>query len=72
MRLIKHWLIGSLVLLTFETVQAIPSFAKKYGKPCQTCHISEPKLNAFGELFRVNGYQLRGTEEDTPPGLLKM
>ncbi len=51
----------------FSKLGAIPAFARKHGKPCQTCHVSEPKLNAFGELFRANGYQLPGTIEDTPP-----
>ncbi|MFQ6675312.1 MAG: hypothetical protein ACE5LH_03090 [Fidelibacterota bacterium] len=49
-----------------DAVLAIPAFARKYGKPCQTCHVSEPKLNHFGEFFRANGYQLPGTIEDTP------
>ncbi len=56
-----------LLFLTSQPLEAIPAFARKYAKPCQTCHISEPKLNAFGELFRVNGYQLPGTIEDNPP-----
>ena len=53
--------------LLLSKLEAIPAFARKHGKPCQTCHVSEPKLNAFGELFRANGYQLPGTIEDTPP-----
>ncbi len=51
----------------FSKLGAVPAFARKHGKPCQTCHVSEPKLNAFGELFRANGFQLPGTIEDTPP-----
>ena len=66
-RIVHYWLIVGLIVICFQKISAIPAFAKKYGKPCQTCHITEPKLNAFGELFRINGYQLRGTEEDTPP-----
>ena len=54
--------------LIFPTkLESVPIFARKYNKSCQTCHVSEPKLNAFGELFRANGYQLPGTIEDTPP-----
>lgn len=56
-----------LILMPYEMAKAIPAFARKHTKPCQTCHVSEPKLNAFGELFRANGYQLPGTIEDTPP-----
>lgn len=36
----------------------IPAFARKYGTSCQTCHVAPPRLNAFGEAFRLNGYQL--------------
>ena len=46
---------------------AIPAFGRKYGKPCQTCHVAIPKLNDFGERVRVNGYQLPGTIEETAP-----
>lgn len=56
-----------LSLLSVVNVQAVPIFARKYGKPCQTCHVSEPKLNEFGERFRANGFQLPGTIEDVPP-----
>ncbi|HIA29086.1 MAG TPA: hypothetical protein EYN81_02205 [Candidatus Marinimicrobia bacterium] len=58
---VQHFLIG------IQQLQAIPAFARKYGKPCQTCHVSEPKLNEFGERFRANGFQLPGTIEDNPP-----
>ncbi len=41
-----------------EEAQAIPPFARKYGTSCQTCHVMIPKLNAFGEAFRLNGYKI--------------
>lgn len=69
----KHIKIGRFVLFLAvlmvggENLYGIPAFARKYGKPCQTCHVSEPKLNRFGELFRANGYQLPGVIEDTAP-----
>ena len=50
-----------------QAVFAIPAFGRKYGKPCQTCHVAIPKLNDFGERVRVNGYQLPGTMESTAP-----
>jgi hypothetical protein len=37
---------------------AIPAFAGKYGTSCQTCHSVFPKLNAFGEAFRLNGLRM--------------
>ncbi len=44
-------------------VQAIPAFARKYQTSCQTCHIVFPKLNAFGEAFRLRGYRMPGETE---------
>ncbi len=41
-----------------EEAQAIPPFARKYGTSCQTCHVMIPKLNSFGEAFRLNGYKI--------------
>jgi hypothetical protein len=37
---------------------AIPAFARKYGVPCNVCHVPGfPKLNDFGNQFRDQGYQ---------------
>jgi len=41
----------------------IPAFARKYQTSCQTCHIGFPKLNAFGEAFRLNGYRFPNETE---------
>ena len=46
---------------------AIPAFSRKYKTACQTCHVIFPKLNPFGEAFRLNGYHLPGETE----GLVK-
>src|SRR5437588_5684638 len=46
-------------------VHAIPAFARKYGLPCSACHEAWPKLNAFGQTFKDNGYQL-GNDRDAP------
>jgi hypothetical protein len=46
-------------------VRAIPAFARKYGLPCSSCHEAWPKLSAFGQAFKDNGYQL-GNERDAP------
>jgi hypothetical protein len=43
---------------TFRPAAAVPVFARKYQTSCQTCHIAFPKLNAFGEAFRLNGYRM--------------
>ncbi len=43
---------------------AVPAFARKYQTSCQTCHILFPKLNAFGEAFRLRGHRMPGETED--------
>ena len=52
-----------LVALVPTSVQAVPVFARKYRTSCQTCHTAFPKLNPFGEAFRLNGYRLPGETE---------
>jgi hypothetical protein len=49
-----------LVVAASENSYAIPAFARKYNTSCATCHVGFPKLNAFGEAFRRNGYQFPG------------
>jgi hypothetical protein len=56
------------ILLLFagsQKASAIPAFAKKTGLRCSACHEAWPKLNAFGQAFRDNGYQI-GNERDSP------
>ena len=43
---------------------AVPAFARKYQTSCQTCHVVFPKLNAFGEAFRLRGYRMPGESEE--------
>ena len=49
---------------TASTASAVPVFARKYQTSCQTCHIVFPKLNAFGEAFRLRGYRMPGETEE--------
>lgn len=44
--------------------EAVPSFARRYGTSCQTCHVAFPKLTPFGEAFRANGYRFPAGEEE--------
>jgi hypothetical protein len=44
------------VLLQAAPARAVPAFSRKYQTSCQTCHVIFPKLNPFGEAFRLNGY----------------
>lgn len=43
---------------------AVPAFARKYQTSCQTCHAVFPKLNAFGEAFRLRGYRMPAETEE--------
>jgi len=63
MRLMRPILIAVFVIGAFfvmgigvESAHAVPPFAKKYGTGCNTCHVAPPKLNGFGQAFRLNGY----------------
>jgi hypothetical protein len=59
---------GTLVLLVIvgglRTAEGIPAFARKYETSCVTCHVGYPKLNSFGEAFRLNGYQYPDVEDE--------
>lgn len=46
-----------LIVLFNEESYSIPAFSRKYNTSCATCHVAFPKLTAFGEAFRRNGYQ---------------
>lgn len=50
-------------LLSAEEADAIPAFARRYQTACQTCHVIIPKLNSFGEAFRLGGYQIPDVDE---------
>jgi hypothetical protein len=51
------------VLLVSRPAEAIPAFARQYGRDCQTCHVAFPKLTPFGEAFRRNGWRYPGGED---------
>ncbi len=36
----------------------IPSFSRQTGLACSACHTTFPQLNAFGRLFKLNGYTM--------------
>ena len=52
------------VALAALPASAIPSFARKYGTSCTTCHTVYPKLTPFGEGFRRNGFRFPGVDSD--------
>jgi len=58
-------LVGVLLVLAVDQSWAIPAFARKYKTSCMTCHNGFPKLTAFGDAFRRNGYQFpAGTDAE--------
>jgi len=64
--LLGSLLLSFLFLLAYApSAEAIPAFARKYGLPCSACHEAWPKLNAFGQTFKDNGYQLMN-DRDAP------
>jgi hypothetical protein len=55
---------GIVLLAGIRPAGAVPIFARKYQTSCQTCHTIFPKLNPFGQAFRLNGYRMpKETEE---------
>jgi hypothetical protein len=54
----------AVLLLVSAVAEAVPAFARKYQTSCQTCHVVFPKLNAFGEAFRLKGYRMPGETEE--------
>jgi hypothetical protein len=75
-RAIAPWTVAAalaLLIVPVKSADAVPAFARKYQTSCQTCHIVFPKLNAFGEAFRLRGYRLPGETEELikqPPVVL--
>src|SRR5512142_1802268 len=65
LRLVCLVLAALLVILALPgRALAVPAFARKYQTSCQTCHIVFPKLNAFGEAFRLRGYRMPAETEE--------
>jgi len=64
--LIPASVIVVLLMVTFlaNDTSAIPAFARKYETSCVTCHTGYPKLNSFGEAFRLNGFQYPEDDAD--------
>jgi hypothetical protein len=58
LRRVLLWLAAGLILFEANPAGAVPAFSRKYQTSCQTCHAIFPKLNPFGQAFRLNGYHL--------------
>jgi hypothetical protein len=51
-------IVAGLILCDVRPAAAVPAFSRKYQTSCQTCHVIFPKLNPFGQAFRLNGYHM--------------
>jgi hypothetical protein len=51
-------IVGSVAWM--QLAQAIPVFARKYDKPCSSCHNAWPQLNKAGRMFKEAGYKFPG------------
>ncbi len=50
----------TLLIASAHPAAAVPIFAERYGFSCSACHTAVPELNAFGNRFRENGFNLPG------------
>lgn len=57
-------LIAVVFIFNYQSAYSIPAFARKYQTTCNTCHTVYPQLNAFGEAFRINGYQFPKDDDE--------
>lgn len=60
--------LGALLLALSSPAQALPSFARQTGMPCQACHTTAfgPSLTPEGEAFKLLGYSLGGSAPGLP------
>ncbi|HJW72511.1 MAG TPA: hypothetical protein VJ486_06600 [Geothrix sp.] len=56
--------LGLLLFGVTRPASAFPIFARKYQTSCVTCHSVFPKLNPFGQAFRLNGYRMPAETEE--------
>jgi hypothetical protein len=56
--------LAGLLPVLIRPAQALPVYARKYGFECTMCHSNMPRLNDFGQRYRMNGYQLPGRESE--------
>lgn len=48
--------------------QAVSQFGRKYSMSCNACHTAFPRLNAFGERFKANGFQMPDSQDGDEVG----
>src|SRR3974390_3085776 len=50
-------LIATSLLMFAPTADAVPSYSRRYGFACSSCHTMWGALNAAGITFRLSGYR---------------
>lgn len=51
---------------------ALSQWSRKYNVSCSQCHSAFPRLNAYGDAFAQNGYQVPGSEDGDTDGKIKI
>lgn len=64
-------LVGVGLLASTASSTATTQFTRKTGLSCNTCHTVFPRLNAFGDEFLRNGYQLPDETEAKEEGFVE-
>lgn len=67
-RKMSGMLLGWALVLTVASLfpsnaSALSQFSRRYGVSCTTCHTAFPRLNDFGEKFKLNGFQMPDTQD---------
>ena len=57
-------IVSAVVVVQYDSANAVPAFARKYSMSCTTCHAPIPRLKAYGEEFAGNGFVLE--DQDAP------
>src|SRR3974390_2336725 len=50
-------LIATSLLMFAPSAEAVPSYSRRYGFACSSCHTMWGALNAAGVTFRLSGYR---------------
>ncbi len=54
----------ALLVMEINVAEAIPAFSRQTGQSCSSCHAQHfPTLNAFGRMFKANGYTMAGGQK---------
>jgi hypothetical protein len=59
-------LLTDVLLVLSPSASAVPSYSRRYGTECSTCHTMWGALNASGVQFRLSGYRAIGGKNLAP------